>query len=133
MPTLGALRFPTFNPAMATITGVTKAVGCTVQTAFAHTFIIGQYVKFVIPPEYGMTQLNGLTGLIVFTSSALPTFFRTDIDTTQFDTFVVPVAPTQSAQAVPSGEVATQFYGANVNITASIPPYPPYPNPSPQP
>ena len=129
----GAQQFPTFNPALATIVGITRAEKAVVQTSFAHTFIEGQYIAFVIPEEYGMTQLNGVTALITFVSPSLPTFFRTDVDTTMFDAFVVPVVQTQSAQAVPSGELATQFYGANVNITASIPPFPPYPNPSPHP
>ena len=132
MPTLGALRFPTFNADLATIVNVTRNVGCTVQTDFPHTFITGQYVKFVIPQEYGMTQLNGLTGLIVFTSPVLPLFFRTNIDSSKFDLFEVPPIPTQSAQAVPAGQLATQFYGANVNILENTE-FPPYPNPSPQP
>lgn len=130
MPTLGALRFPTFNPAMATITGIQQATKPFVVTSFPHTFIVGQYIKFVIPQEYGMIQLNGLTGLIteVPTASA----FQINIDTTQFDAFSVPGVPQQSAQAVPAGQLATQFYGTNVNILFNTE-YPPYPNPSPQP
>lgn len=127
----GAERFPTFNPALATISAVQNAVVPAVVTSFPHTFIVGQYVKFLVPEEYGMTQLNGLTGLILEVPSASAIFI--DIDTSMFDAFVVPAVPLQSAQVIPTGQLATQFYGATVNITASIPPFPPYPNPSPQP
>lgn len=130
--TLGALRFPTFNPAMATITAIFKSENTLVQTSFPHTFIVGQYVRFFIPQEYGMTQLNGLTGLVLTVGNLPSNLFLTNIDSTNFDAFVVPVAPLQSAQVVPSGELATQFYGANVNILDNKE-YPPYPNPSPSP
>ncbi len=129
--TLGALRFPTFNPAMATIIAVQRAPDFTiVQTAFDNTFIEGLYIKFLIPEEYGMTQLNGLTGLIV--NIDLPDLFTVNIDSINFDAFVVPAIPLQSAQAIPTGELATQFLGANVNILGNKE-YPPYPNPSPSP
>jgi len=118
MPSFGALRFPDFNPAMATITAITKDRFAKVTTAFAHTFGLGQYITFMIPPEYGMSQINGLTGVIV----AIPTSssFLVDIDTNAFDMFVVPVAPTQSAQALPSGELATTY----LNATKNVLPYP---------
>lgn len=127
----GAERFPTFNAALATIIAIQQAVEPFVVTSFPHTFIVGQYISFRIPQEYGMTQLDGKTALIINVPSA--SSVQVNIDTTNFDAFVVPMVPLQSAQAVPSGELATQFYGANVNITASIPPFPPYPNPSPHP
>jgi hypothetical protein len=130
MPTLGALRYPTFNPSMATLAAVQQAVSPVVVTSFPNTFIQGQYVSFVIPQEYGMVQLNGLTGLITNIVSA--TGFQINIDTSRFDAFVTPAVPTQSAQAIPAGQLATQFYGTNVNILYNTE-YPPYPNPSPQP
>lgn len=127
----GAERFPTFNPALATIDAIQQAELPFVVTSFAHTFITGQYIRFLIPDEYGMTQLNNKTALIVDVPTA--SSVQIDVNTSMFDAFVVPVAPLQSAQAIPSGELATQFYGTNVNITASLPPFPPYPNPSPHP
>ncbi|CAB4127796.1 hypothetical protein UFOVP97_42 [uncultured Caudovirales phage] len=130
MPIFGALQNPTFNPALATIVSISQATNATVQTDFPHTFIVGQYIKFIIPISYGMIQLNNMTGLILSTGTG-SSFFIIDIDTTGFDTFTVPANPQQSAQAIPTGELATQFYGANVNVLAT--PYPPYPNPSPLP
>ena len=114
----GAERFPTFNPALATIDAIQQAETPTVVTSFPHTFTVGQYLNFVIPAEYGMTQLNGKTGLIVEIPSA--SSVRINIDTTSFDAFVVPGVPLQSAQAIPSGEVATTFYCAFRNVL----PYP---------
>lgn len=116
----GAERFPTFTPALATIVAITNQQNAVVQTSFAHTFLAGEYVQFFIPAEYGMPQMNGVTGLITFVDSTLPTLFRTNVDTTQFDPFVVPAMPLQSAQAVPAGEVATTLLGANKNVL----PYP---------
>lgn len=118
MPSLGALPFPTFNPAMATIIAITKEKQATVTTAFPHTFGLGLYITFMIPQEYGMNQINGLTGSIL----SIPTTssFVVNIDTTAFDTFVVPVFPIQSAQALPSGEIATTY----LNATKNVLPYP---------
>jgi hypothetical protein len=134
----GAERFPTFNPALATIIGIGDITDhlppfmgpiALVATSFATTFIRGQYVKFLIPAEYGMIQLNGRTGLILFVSND-PASFVVNIDVTNMDPFAVPAAPLQSAQAIPTGELATLFYGATVNIKSPLPPFPPYPNPS---
>ncbi len=127
----GAERFPTFNAALATIDAIQNAIEPFVVTSFPHTFITGQYISFRIPQEYGMIQLNNITALIIDVPSA--SSVQINVDTTNFDVFVVPIVPLQSAQAVPSGELATQFYGPNVNVTAFLPPFPPYPNPSPHP
>ena len=61
MPIFGALQNPTFNPALATIVSISQATNATVQTDFPHTFIVGQYIKFIIPISYGMIQLNNMT------------------------------------------------------------------------
>lgn len=131
MPLPGTIsQTPTFNPATAIITGITRAIGATVQTSFPHTFVVGQSVRIVLPTSfvvvngirtqdtnnYGMPEINGLLGNIVFINPLLPTFFATDIDSSTFQPFVVPAAPTQFAQAVPVGENTYQLNGAVVNV-----------------
>lgn len=118
MPLFGAERFPTFVPSLATITAFERAENPSFVTAFANTFLVGEYVSFLIPQEYGMVQLNGKTALIIDRPNDV--VVQVNIDTTNFDTFTVPLVPTQSAQAIPAGEVATTLLGANKNIL----PYP---------
>lgn len=116
----GADPFPIFVPSMATIVGITRNVNATIQTAFPHTFLVGESVRILVPQQFGMTQMNNIVGNITFISPLLPSFFRTDIDSSSFDAFVVPVNPTQSAQAIPVGENALMLTGATHNVL----PYP---------
>jgi len=123
----GADPFPIFVPALATITQIVSFSGSNsgvsgARTAFPHTFIAGEYVRFIIPPEYGMTQLNNVVALITlipFNPAGAETFIFA-VDTNSFDPFVVPVVQEQFAQAVPVGEVALQLTGATRNVL----PYP---------
>ncbi len=116
----GADPFPTFVPALATIVAITRNQNALVQTAFPHTFLVGESVKLLVPPQFGMRQMNGLVGNITVISPIFPSFFLTDIDSTSFDEFVVPVNPTQSAQVIPVGENALMLTGATRNVL----PYP---------
>jgi hypothetical protein len=112
----GADPFPTFTPALATITEINRSTRTIIRTEFPHTFLVGESVRILIPKEYGMTQMNNLVVDIVRINPAFPTFIGTDIDSTSFDAFVVPVNPTQSAQVVPVGENALQLTGATRNV-----------------
>ena len=104
----GAIPFPVFQPAMRIITSITNAQQALVTTSFAHQYRTGLIVRLYIPLYFGMQQANEKSGKITVTNS---TQFLIDIDTTNFDAFVIPpnrVPPndqTQYAQAVPFAEV----------------------------
>lgn len=112
----GISQFPVFNPALAAVISIDRSTNALIETSFAHTFVVGESVRFIIPDESGMVQMNGVVGNIITASALLPTFFTTDIDTTLFDEFIVPANPLQCAQAIPVGENALQLSGAFRNV-----------------
>jgi len=78
---------PIFQPALRIISAITKAQEAQVTTSFDHDYITGEIVRLLVPIDFGMWQINKLTGTITVTGSDT---FTIDIDTTNFDTFSVP-------------------------------------------
>lgn len=112
---INAFVRPLFIPAMRIITGITKAFPAIVTTSFAHGYRDLLIVRIDIPPQFGMQQINQLTGTIFVLS---PTTFSIDIDTRQMDAFsVAPNWPEneQLAQCVPVGEDNSTLKNATVN------------------
>lgn len=102
---------------MRLIAAITKSYPAQVTTTFAHQYLDGTIVRLDIPPADGMQQINGKTFPIVVTS---PTTFTIPEDTTNFDTFAIPVAPIPSytntcAMVIPVGEVNSTLAAATVN------------------
>jgi hypothetical protein len=112
MPIL-AFQHPIFQPAMRIIAAITNANPASVTTTFAHQYITLTIVRLDIPIGFGMTQANQLFGTIIVTS---PTTFTINIDTTQFDVFVVPAGTEQYAQVVPIGEDSSTLKAATLNV-----------------
>jgi hypothetical protein len=83
-----ALRKTVYGPAMRLIASITNASQALVTTTFAHGYIDGTVVRFDIPPALGMPQINQMTSNIVVTG---PTTFKTTINSTLFQPFVIPV------------------------------------------
>lgn len=75
------------TPPFLLITNITQAAMAVVTVASANTYVIGQLCYFSIPFTYGMFQMNGLTGEIV---DIVGLNFYFDIDSSQFDAFVLP-------------------------------------------
>ena len=104
---------PLFQPAMRIITNITNAFPAVVTTSFAHNYIDGENLRLLVPNGYGMTQVNQLTGYITVLS---PTSFSIDIDTTQFDAFIVPATPLEFSQVTPVGEANNILTAATHNV-----------------
>jgi hypothetical protein len=59
-----------FQPSVFTISAITRGVVTMVTTVPAYgnvnnNYVLGQEVRFLIPPTYGIQQLNGQTALVV--------------------------------------------------------------------
>lgn len=118
-----ALEKPTIKPAVRNIAAITRSFPAIVTTTFAHGYGPGMIVRFFIPPDFGMRQMNGLSGTLLAVSD---TTFSIDIDTIPFDAFVIPpdqptmnpeiTAQAQYAQVVPVGEVNTTLAYAFKNV-----------------
>jgi hypothetical protein len=105
----------TFIPFVCNITAVTRGLPTFVTTDVTHGFVVGNTVYFSIPPQWGIPQLNGLTGLILAVTSNT---ISVNIDSRNFDAFVTPiVTPPQvinAAQVLPVGD---QNSGYSVGAT----------------
>lgn len=119
MPRFYANPSPTYQPAMRLISGITNAVQPTITTTFDHDYLVGLLVRFYIPSEYGMVQLNHLTGQVL----SVPTdaTFTINIDTSSFDTFIAVAAPepwyvNDTAHVVPTGEINSSLAQATRNV-----------------
>jgi len=96
-----------FTPSNRNIANVTAAASAVVTTLVDHGYSVGQRVKFHVPADYGMTQLDGLTGNITAVTAGPPNTFTVDIDSSAFTAFQFPVyteSPFVHASVVPVGD-----------------------------
>lgn len=113
-----AIASPTYQPAMRLVTAVTNASTAVVTTSFDHDYLVGLIVRVYVPSEWKMFQIDRLVGTII----AVPTddTFTIDIDTTNFDTFVVPAPEpwyiNNYAMVVPVGSLSASINQATRNV-----------------
>lgn len=70
-----------------TIASVSNSNPMVITTTFNHFYPAGMMVRFMIPPMFGMQQLNALQGQIISTTSNTLTI---NIDSIGFGTFAYP-------------------------------------------
>jgi hypothetical protein len=116
-----ALPRPVYLPAMRAIIAITNSNPLSVTTSLDgivpgnHDYIDGLIIRLDIPVGFGMIQADKLFGPVTVTS---PTTFTMPIDSTYFDTFVIPTTfpeSEQNAQSVPFAELNSQLTGATAN------------------
>jgi hypothetical protein len=76
-----------------------------VQMSVTHGFSVDEVVRFIVPSDFGMTQLDNLTGKITAVNTTTNTI-TVDIDSSAFTAFAWPAAssaPLNFAQVVPVG------------------------------
>jgi len=109
---------PQIQPAMRLISSITNARNAVVTTTFDHDYVSGTIVRFYIPDDVGMTQLDKKTGTITVTGTDT---FTVDIDTSKFDSFSIPGVPewyqNVCACVVPIGESSNQLTAATRDVT----------------
>lgn len=99
-----AIQNPVFKPAMRIISSITNANPALVTTTFNHNYMTGLIVRLIIPPGFGMQEVNEQQGTITVVSD---TTFTIDLDTTEMSVFSAPSSypeDQQYAQVVPIGE-----------------------------
>lgn len=110
------IPFPVYQPAMRLLVAVTNGFPAVVTTSPDHQYSTGTIVRLHVYPANGMVQANNQTGTITVTGANT---FTINIDTTHYDTFVVPVLPTANntqACVVPIGEVNETLKAATQNV-----------------
>lgn len=108
---------PIYYPTKRLITKVTTGTTTTIVFSVTHGYVAGMKLQFLVPVEYGMTQLNGLVGKILSVNTATNAV-TVDIDSSAFTAFSFPTAlayPFNFAQASPVGEIPTIVSGATQN------------------
>jgi len=107
-------------PSALTITAITQSSPMIVSVSAnpvtqSNTYITGQCVRLNIPVSYGMWQANGLTAKIISTGVSTLTL---NVDSSQFDAFVIPPSGAEApATVAPAGSQNLEFS----NLTSRVP------------
>jgi hypothetical protein len=108
---------PMYQPAMRLISAITNNKLAQVTTTFDHDYVSGTILRFIIPKACGMQQINNMVLEITVTGTNT---FTVNLDTTGFDIFAIPVAPTQHenicAQLLAIGENNSRLDAAEGNV-----------------
>lgn len=100
---------PYYYPRHRYITAVTTGTTTVIKTSVTHGYKVGQKVRFIVPSEFGMSELNGLQGTITAVDETTTVnTFTVNIDTSAgFTAFAWPLAAVvkfSPAMVVPVGE-----------------------------
>ncbi len=92
-----------YQPNQFFISTIANGTTTTVTTTANQNFVVGQLVRFIIPPSFGIRQLNEQQGYVIQINSS--TQFVVQIDSSMMDTFKTSSATTQP-QVIPIGDIA---------------------------
>lgn len=107
-------------PSALNIVSATKEVQMVITVAIANTttqantYVVGMCVKLNIPVQFGMIQANGRVGTII---EIVGNDMRLDINSTLFDSFVIPSSSFGPATICPFGSINLQYN----NFTNKVP------------
>tara|TARA_R110000868_G_scaffold405601_1_gene685142 strand:- start:457 stop:1521 length:1065 start_codon:yes stop_codon:yes gene_type:complete len=113
-----------YFPGSYFIAGIAQGAQTTITTSTLTGLYVGSTITFRIPNEYGITQLNGLTGTVVFIVPGVTySQFIVNIDSTNFTPFTSNVPISQIAglsfpQCVATGDIN---YGGSIPVINGIP------------
>lgn len=111
---------PIYYPTKRYIIEITNAVQAVVTTSVNHGYAPGMSVRLSVPPQFGMTQANGLLVNIVAVTAGT---FTINLDTTGFSAFVYPgpaSVPFTNAYCNPVGEETDAFSNPNLLDDATV-------------
>ena len=107
-------------PSSLEITAITQSLPMVMTVSVenpsteANTYIVGMAVRLFVPRTYGMFQANNLTGTITAINGSN---FSLNLDSSQFDPFVVPSGNTeQPASIAPAGSRNYQYNNGSSNV-----------------
>lgn len=105
---------PRFYPRHRFITAITAATSAVITLSVTHGFTAGQAVRFKVPSDWGMVEMDDLLGNITAVNTTTNTI-TVDIDSSAFTAFAYPSSATAGAGVdfplvVPVGETANSTY-----------------------
>ena len=91
-----------YAPTYRYISAITQAAQAVVTLTVTNTYVVGQEVKFTVPDEYGMSQMNGLIGKItaVNYTAGVTNTITVDINSTAFTAFAFPLNGVRFSPAI---------------------------------
>lgn len=99
-----------YQPRFWFISTITRGLTTTVTTTTAQDFVIGQLIRFIIPPSFGIRQLNERQGYVIEILST--TQVVVDIDSRFMDAFTSSSATTRP-QIIPIGDIGNGQINSN--------------------
>lgn len=114
---------PQIYPQLRYISAVTRGTSTVVKMTVTHGYQRGQTVRFVVPAEFGMVELDGLTGTItaIDTTTTTGNTITVDIDSSTFTAFAFPASggpAFTAAQVIPVGDDTAYAVQNNLNISS---------------
>jgi hypothetical protein len=108
-----------YAPRRRFINTITAANPAVVTTTQDHGFAVGEVVSFRVPTEYGMEEINNLTGTITVVAGV--NTFTVNIDSSAFTAFAFPTSAVAAvgvtqAHVVPVGDATGVLSGATDNV-----------------
>lgn len=107
-----------YQPWRFEISDITKGATTIVETSEDQNYVVGQQVRFIIPPSFGIIQLNEMTGYVIEILSSNEVVV--DIDSRLMDSYIASDATTVVAQILAIGDINqgdTNTLGRNNTIT----------------
>lgn len=93
---------------------ITTTLDNTAPNPRANTYQIGMNVRLTVPKSYGMYQANGLVGTIIGISGNI---FAVNIDSSLFDTFVIPSSTAETpASLSPYGSKNLEYNNSTKQV-----------------
>lgn len=108
---------PTWAPLFNTITAITNANPAQVTTGTNHGYVVGLYVRFFFPANFGMAPLNDNVFLII--NIPTPTTFLIDANTIDYAPFTISTTK-QIPQVIPVAEISQILSMAERNTLIPI-------------
>jgi hypothetical protein len=114
---------PYFYPRRRFATKISQAAQARITMSVTHGLTVGQEVRLNIPASFGMTQMNGLVGIITAVgladSAGSTNTIDVNIDSTAFSAFAFPASFVnyfgQFAEVVPMADNTPTLAGATIN------------------
>ena len=106
-------------PSSLLITSISQSspmqIGVAIQypSVEANTYIVGMAVRLFVPYNYGMFQANNLVGTITAINGNTWTL---NLDSSQFDPFVIPSTGEQPATVSPNGSRNYQYNNGSAQV-----------------
>jgi hypothetical protein len=109
-----------YQPSQFFISDITLGITTTITTTVNMNYVIGQLVRLLIPPSFGTSQLNGMTGYVI--DILAPDQVVLDINSLNMNEFKSSIATTKP-QIVAVGDINSGIISSTglVNATTNIP------------